>query len=61
MYSECDFLELAGKDNLFISIRNRNVPYTILENEDDVTSEYKPGLRKRLLDCLKVLWKNRIY
>ncbi len=61
MYSECDFLELAGKDNSFISIRNINVPYAIFENEDDVTTEYKPALRKRLEDSLNLLWVNRIY
>jgi hypothetical protein len=61
MYSECDFLELAGKDNSFISIRSRNVPYTIFENEDDVTTEHKPALRKRLEDSLNILWENQIY
>ena len=60
MYSKCDFFELAGNDDSFISIHNRNVPYAIFENEDDVTTEYKPALRKRLKDCLNVLWKNRI-
>jgi len=60
MYSECDFLEIAVKDNSFISIRNRNVPYTIFENEDDVTTEYKPALRKRLEDSLNVLWENQV-
>jgi hypothetical protein len=61
MYSECDFLELAGKDNSFISIRSRYVPYTIFENEDDVTTEHKPALRKRLEDSLNILWENQIY
>ena len=61
MYSECDFLELAGKDNSFISIRSRNVPYTIFENEDDVTTDHKPALRKRLEDSLNILWENQIY
>ena len=56
MYSECDFLELADKDGSFISIRNRNVPYTIFENEDDVTTEYKPSLRDQLEDSLNDLW-----
>ena len=60
MYSECDFLEIAVKDNSFISIRNRNVPYTIFENEDDVTTEHKPALRKRLEDSLNVLWENQV-
>ena len=59
MYSECDFFELADKDDLFISIRNKNVPYTIFDNEDDVTTEYKPALRNRLKDCLSVLWENQ--
>ncbi len=61
MYSECDFLELAEKDNSFISIRNRNIPYAIFENEDDITTEYKPSLRKRLEDSLNLLWENQIY
>jgi len=59
MYSECDFLEIAEKDNSLISIKNKNVPYTIFENEDDVTTEYKPALRTRLMNCLNVLWKNQ--
>ena len=60
MYSECDFLELVEKDNSYISIRDRKIPYAIFENEDDVTTEYKPALQKRLEDSLTVLWENRI-
>ena len=59
LYSECDFLELTEQDSSFISIRNRNVPYTIFENEDDVTTEYKLPLRNRLKACLDILWQNR--
>ena len=59
MYSKCDFLEIAKKDNSFVSIKGKNVPYTIFENEDDVTTEYKPALRTRLMNCLNLLWKNQ--
>lgn len=60
MYSECDFLEIIEKDTPFISIRDRNVPFTIFENEDDVTSENNPAIRNRLMKCLNALWKNQI-
>jgi len=59
LYSECDFLELAELDNSFISIRDINIPYTIFENEDDVTTNNKPALRKRLEDRLNVFWENQ--
>jgi hypothetical protein len=61
LYSECDFLELAAKDDSFIPIHDRNIPYTIFENEDDVTTEFQLALSNRLKDCLNVLWENQIY
>ncbi|MDO9547001.1 MAG: hypothetical protein Q7J07_09685 [Pelolinea sp.] len=60
MYSECDFRELTEKDKRFISIHDKKVPYAVFDNEDDVTTEYKPDLRLRLEECLDLLWKNRI-
>jgi len=59
MYSECDFLELASKDKSIISIRDRNIPYAIFENEDDVTTENDSKLYNRLIKCLNTLWVNR--
>lgn len=60
MYSDCDFHELSKNDNKFILIHNKKVPYTIFENEDDVTTENKTALRIRLKECLNYLWKNQI-
>jgi len=60
LYSECGFLDLTKEDNSYITIRNHKVPYAVFENEDDVTTVYKPALRARLKDCLDILWENRI-
>ena len=58
MYFECDFLNLTHAETPFISIRNRNIPYSIFENEDDVTTDCKPAIRTRLKDSLGILWEN---
>jgi hypothetical protein len=59
MYSECDFSELSQKATDSILIRKYQVPYSIFENEDDVTTAYKPELGLRLKDCIDFLWKKR--
>lgn len=60
MYSECDFHELSEKDAAFLEIKGRRTPYAIFQNEDDVTTEYKPELGRRLKKCLDTLMKNQI-
>lgn len=60
MYSECDFRELSKNNPGYIFIQNKKIPYAVFENEDDVTTEYKPELRLRLKECLNYLWKNQV-
>jgi hypothetical protein len=59
MYSECDFKELSQASSESILINKCDIPYTIFENEDDVTTEYKLELGLRLKDCLDILWKKK--
>jgi hypothetical protein len=60
MYRECDFKEISAKNDDFINIRGSLIPYSIFENEDDVTSEAKPELAVRLKQCLDTLWEKQI-
>ena len=60
MYSGCDFKEITIKDDEFCEIKGMKTPYAIFQNEDDVTTEYKPELGIRLKQCLEILLKNRI-
>jgi hypothetical protein len=59
LYSDCDFQEISKTDNFFIQIKDKRIPYVIFENEDDVTTEYKPDFYIRLKKCLDALWEYR--
>lgn len=58
MYSGCDFYEFIKGNNNNLEINGHIVPYTVFENEDDVTTDYCPELGKRLEICLNTIWKN---
>jgi hypothetical protein len=60
MYRECDFDEISEKNDDFINIRGSLIPYSIFENEDDVTTEAEPELAVRLKKCLDTLWEKQI-
>jgi hypothetical protein len=61
MYYETDWNELSAQNNEFIKIGSKLVPYSVFENEDDMTSGKDQELDKRLQDSLGKLWHNYIY
>lgn len=60
LYKESDWGEVAAKDPSQILIQGVPVPYVVLENEDDVTSQGGDALTARLSDCLSDLYKRSI-
>ncbi len=48
LYKEVDWNEFKGENSEFIKIKGINVPYTVFENADDVTTNDGILLRKRL-------------
>lgn len=57
-YKETDWDELTSQNKEYIEIASVKVPYSILENEDDVTSVNSEELSKRLKTTLNLLWNN---
>lgn len=60
MYYETDWNEISGQNIEFIKAGSSLVPYSIFENEDDVTSGNNSELNSRLQATLDRLWKNYI-
>jgi hypothetical protein len=56
MYSDCDFKELSSVSSKTILINKYVIPFTIFENEDDVTTKNDSELRRRLKNCMDFLW-----
>ena len=56
LYKDIDWEEISSSDPHFINIRNMQVPYTVFENEDDVTTGRGEELGIRLEDTLQRLW-----
>ncbi len=62
MYYETDWDELSNKNREFIKIGTKMVPYSIFDNEDDVTSrKSREELDKRLKISLDKLWVNYLH
>jgi hypothetical protein len=59
LYRESDWHELASRDPDFLHLEGVEVPYAVLENEDDVTTRGGPALGERLGRCLNRLWHLR--
>lgn len=59
MYSKCDFKDLSSTHHENITIRDIPVPYSVFENEDDVTTNPTPELGRRLKECLDTLFFDR--
>lgn len=57
LYRESDWGQVSAADPAFISIQNRRVPYTVFENEDDVTTGRGETLGARLEETLGRLWE----
>lgn len=59
LYRNDDWAELAPEDSGFLQIRDTRVPYTVFENNDDVTTGRTDLLPARLEATLSQLWKLR--
>ena len=57
LYREDDWLALIENSPDYINLNERMVPYTVLENEDDVTTRGGDLLSRRLADTLSRLWR----
>jgi len=58
MYKACDFFDLIDNDD-HISINNKCIPYSIFDNDDDVTTQPTPELGERLKKCFDDLWEKK--
>lgn len=57
LYRESDWAEFSRGDPHRIAIQGFDVPYAVLENEDDVTTARGPALGQRLEEALARLWR----
>jgi hypothetical protein len=57
LYLEDDWFDFTASDPNTLSVRNIRVPYAVIENEDDVTTEAGSALGLRLEAVLEHLWK----
>jgi hypothetical protein len=56
IYMEDDWFDFTASDPSYLSVRNHQIPYTVLENEDDVTTKGGRALGLRLEGALWQLW-----
>jgi len=57
LYREVDFSEVSTRDKKFLDINGVQVPYVVMNNNDDVTTGRGEALGTRLETCLHTLWK----
>ena len=58
LYSGCDFHAITLENKDYLTINSINLPYTVFNNWDDVTSGSIYELDKRLNSTLDYLWNN---
>jgi hypothetical protein len=56
LYGDDDWEAFVADDPGYLHVRDHRVPYVVLENEDDVTTNAGPALAERLEACLGRLW-----
>ena len=56
LYKQIDWEDVSAKNPEFIDIKGFSVPYVVMNNRDDVTTQGGKKLRKRLEDALTKLW-----
>jgi hypothetical protein len=56
LYRDDDWSEFTADDPDYITVNDITVPYSVLNNEDDVTTQGGEALETRLEDCLNRLW-----
>ena len=59
LYKKIDWDEFSAADPGFLSVRGRKLPYAVMPNEDDLTSERGEALGRRLEESLVRLWSLR--
>jgi hypothetical protein len=57
LYGDSDWEALTASDPQFLTFQGVRVPYAVLPNEDDVTSQRGPALAERLAGVLQQLHK----
>lgn len=57
LYRENDWEALSAHDPEYLKIQAYSIPYTVFENEDDVTSAQGEALDRRLEKALSKLWR----
>ncbi len=57
LYHEDDWDKFSAGHPEYLNVQGCQVPYTVFENEDDVTTPRGPALGERLEDTLKQLWQ----
>jgi hypothetical protein len=58
LYKEIDWEEVSAPSPTHLNIAGIQVPYVVMENEDDVTTARGDALGDRLEQSLQTLWKN---
>jgi hypothetical protein len=59
LYREDDWEEISKGDNQYLYIQGKSVPYSVFNNQDDVTSRGGEDLGRRLEENLNSFWKVR--
>lgn len=57
LYRENDWAKISAQDSDYLTIQGFQVPYAVLENEDDITTERGDALGQRLEETLAILWE----
>ncbi|MGC9400310.1 MAG: hypothetical protein ACP5HM_14405 [Anaerolineae bacterium] len=57
LYREDDWETFSAADPRQLHVRGHHIPYTVFENEDDVTTEPEEALDRRLHAALTRLWE----
>ncbi len=60
LYGESDWDELAAGDPAYLDLQGIRVPYAVMENQDDVTTQGGEVLGERLRGALTRLWSHHI-
>lgn len=56
LYKEIDWSEVSREDSQYLTIQGIQVPYAVLDNADDVTTQRGVALEERLEQALEKLW-----
>ena len=56
LYRESDWDEIRSQNPEYVQIKGHSIPYSMFENEDDVTTVGGVALGERLERCMQTLW-----